>query len=69
MVWPVWHVCSAKADVITFLSFTAFLCSFILCPKVLPVWPMYVCGQSLQVLGVNYELSKGVYGLECCFYA
>ena len=42
MVWPVWHVCSAKADVITFLSFTAFLCSFFLCPKVLPVWPMFV---------------------------
>ena len=41
-------VCSARADVIIFLSFTAFLCSFSLCPKVRPVWPMYVCGQSLH---------------------
>ena len=48
MVWPICHVCSAWADVITFLSFTAFLCSFSLCPKVRLVWPIYVCGQLLH---------------------
>ena len=40
--------CSARADVITLLSFTVFLCSFIICRKVGPVWPMYVCGQLLH---------------------
>ena len=41
-------MCSAKADVIAFLSFTTFfLCFFNLCPKVHPVWPIYVCGHGM----------------------
>ena len=48
IVWPVLHTCSARADVVTFLSLTARWCSFSLCPRVLPVWPMYVWGHVLH---------------------
>ena len=43
IVWPVLHACSTRVDVVTFLSLTACWCSFNLCHRVLPVWPMYVC--------------------------
>ena len=51
--------------------------SFCLCPRVCLVWPMYVCRQLLHenwhtifffrdgILGMNYELSKDVYGVDC----
>ena len=38
--WPVLQTWSARADVLVFLSLTARWCSFNLCPRVLPVWPM-----------------------------
>ena len=36
------YTCSAREDVVIFLSLTARWCSFSLCPRVLSVWPMYV---------------------------